>query len=392
MDCFSSLKKLASSIGISIQLYKNETLIDTTEIPFLPNPAYYYVKPYIHIGRPLSLISTQDALLCGYIEIVNTDYFLCIGPAVPFEYTINQARSILCDMDISDAHTGELLSACYEYPRMNTDMFANFLEFVAEFVNPDQKDLKIQISNKYNLFDVKDSKDLDTDEENSALEIENQMMDMIKYGKIDELRQFLQTSIPMRSLSLPMLTPSTIRSAKNILIASSSLASRVAVSQGVDYDTAVSLSDYYIHRVESLNNYNDIIALISTMQLDYTTRIATVLHPHSESYLINQIYDYVASHLHERISTKDVADALSMNGSYLTKIFRQETGQSIMEYIHKQKIREACYLLESSNLNYVVIADKLGYSSQQHFQKVFKSVMNMTPGKYRSLNSDHDIV
>ncbi|MDO4622139.1 MAG: AraC family transcriptional regulator [Eubacteriales bacterium] len=295
-------------------------------------------------------------------------------------------------MDISDAHTGELLSACYEYPRMNTDMFANFLEFVAEFVNPDQKDLKIQISNKYNLFDVKDSKDLDTDEENSALEIENQMMDMIKYGKIDELRQFLQTSIPMRSLSLPMLTPSTIRSAKNILIASSSLASRVAVSQGVDYDTAVSLSDYYIHRVESLNNYNDIIALISTMQLDYTTRIATVLHPHSESYLINQIYDYVASHLHERISTKDVADALSMNGSYLTKIFRQETGQSIMEYIHKQKIREACYLLESSNLNYVVIADKLGYSSQQHFQKVFKSVMNMTPGKYRSLNSDHDIV
>ena len=79
----------------------------------------------------------------------------------------------------------------------------------------------------------------------------------------------------------------------------------------------------------------------------------------------------------------DVATKLNLNSSYVSHIFKKETGQGIVEYITELKMEKARLLLQDKNLKIVQIAEKLGYNSQSYFNKCFKSHFGITPKQFR---------
>ena len=75
---------------------------------------------------------------------------------------------------------------------------------------------------------------------------------------------------------------------------------------------------------------------------------------------------------------------MKLNETYLSKLFRKETGLSISEYIRNKKIEEAMALLRYSEKTSIEIATDLGFSSHSYFISVFKKVCGMTPKEYRN--------
>ena len=96
--------------------------------------------------------------------------------------------------------------------------------------------------------------------------------------------------------------------------------------------------------------------------------------------------DYIYSHIHNRITVKELADYLGLSESYLSKLFHKEMGLSISQYILNLKIEKAKNLLQYSEYNVVDIANYLSFSSQSHFIQVFQKFTGMTPHKYRTKN------
>ncbi len=83
-----------------------------------------------------------------------------------------------------------------------------------------------------------------------------------------------------------------------------------------------------------------------------------------------------------------IADEMKLSAGYIVKLFRQQTGITVSDYINKIRIDEAARILSSTNYNIKKVMDMVGYDNESTFYKKFKTYTGMTPKEFRSLNSD----
>lgn len=84
------------------------------------------------------------------------------------------------------------------------------------------------------------------------------------------------------------------------------------------------------------------------------------------------------------ITLDKVAKAVSFSRSYVTRLFRENTGSSFCEYLTAYRLEKACMLLKNSSESVLDIALACGFSSVSYFIKVFKNAYGVTPLKYRA--------
>jgi AraC-like DNA-binding protein len=90
---------------------------------------------------------------------------------------------------------------------------------------------------------------------------------------------------------------------------------------------------------------------------------------------------------HERWTLKQLADRVGLAPSYLAELFVDHLGQPPHRYLNERRIERARQLLEGSDLTITGLAISLGYSSSQHFARVFRQLTGTTPTAYRSSSS-----
>ena len=85
-------------------------------------------------------------------------------------------------------------------------------------------------------------------------------------------------------------------------------------------------------------------------------------------------------------SVKQCGEAMNMSGSYLSDLLKIETGSSAKDHIHSYLIEKAKTTLLNSNSSISEIAFGLGFEYPQHFSKLFKGKVGLSPTEYRNLN------
>jgi len=102
---------------------------------------------------------------------------------------------------------------------------------------------------------------------------------------------------------------------------------------------------------------------------------------------IVEAYHFVNRSLDKKISLEEVAEALYMNPSYFSRLFKKETGETFIEYVTRMKMQRAMELLDSTGASIGKICETLGYDNPSYFIKLFKSNAGMTPAEYRGQKS-----
>ncbi|MFA9457586.1 response regulator [Halalkalibacter sp. AB-rgal2] len=98
---------------------------------------------------------------------------------------------------------------------------------------------------------------------------------------------------------------------------------------------------------------------------------------------IEKALRYIDDHLKEKVSLQDVANAVHLNGSYFSTLFKEEVGINFSEYVTRKRIQSAKHLLLQSDMPISLIAEEVGYQTQKYFNKIFKEYEGVTPGYYR---------
>ena len=127
----------------------------------------------------------------------------------------------------------------------------------------------------------------------------------------------------------------------------------------------------------------ELTRLNARMVREFTRRVEQVKCGVHGSCRVRAVRDYVLNHISRPITTKELAQALGTNRTYLCRMFREETGKTVQDYVTGIKMDEASRLLNTTAKTVAQMGSYLGYSSQSHFQRVFKKTMGMTPGEYR---------
>lgn len=195
----------------------------------------------------------------------------------------------------------------------------------------------------------------------------------------------VEEGIRMFSSNLPgHISDDPLRNYKYLFVASITLASRSAIAGGMDAERAYNISDLYILKMDTLQSVEDVKALHADMFAFYTKEMAALDKAAVYSKPVVLCIDYIYNHLHETIRTEDLAVQVGLNRSYLSTLFKKETGQSVSAYILSKRMEAAQNMLRFSNDSYAEIAAILAFSSQSHFIRVFRSQTGYTPKEFRN--------
>lgn len=87
-----------------------------------------------------------------------------------------------------------------------------------------------------------------------------------------------------------------------------------------------------------------------------------------------------------RLGLTDIADAVGLNASYLSRLFKKETGESITEHLTQFRIEKAKELLKDESLRLRDIAMAVGFNDVSYFSNTFKKIAGMSPTEFRMIS------
>ena len=99
--------------------------------------------------------------------------------------------------------------------------------------------------------------------------------------------------------------------------------------------------------------------------------------------LARQAAYFIREHSEQKFSLSGIAGALFVNGNYLARVFRRETGRTLLWYHNHTRCENAKRLL-TSDRSISQVGEETGFVSSAHFSHVFRKTTGMTPSEFRS--------
>ncbi len=126
------------------------------------------------------------------------------------------------------------------------------------------------------------------------------------------------------------------------------------------------------------NSMNDLVRRLTESVAEYQKRTAGC------SPAVIKVMDYIYLNYSQKITMEQIAAVSGYSVPHISRIFREETGSTVSDYIAQQRCKKAASLLKSSDLSIGDIGSLVGYSDNNYFTKKFRQYMGTTPGKYRN--------
>lgn len=162
-----------------------------------------------------------------------------------------------------------------------------------------------------------------------------------------------------------------------------------------DFEYAQKALEYGVNSyILKSTDYNELIRVFSKVKSDLdeankTSPQATALNAKTESEMnfnekiITIIKKYVEEHFRD-VTLEDLTKQVHMNPDYISKFFKQKTGQNFSDYLIEVRMKKAARLLDEVQYKTYEISDMVGYSNSFNFTRTFKSYFGMSPREYRN--------
>lgn len=177
-----------------------------------------------------------------------------------------------------------------------------------------------------------------------------------------------------------------VRNYQYLFVASITLACRFCIEGGMPAEEAFNLSDLYIRQADQCRTVQELFDLHGVMFRDYTQRMRDTARKTVYSRQVLLCMDYVEQHLQQPLTVELLAEELGLSPSYLSVLFKKETGVALSEHIRRKRIDTAKDLLQYTEFSCLDIAEYLCFSSDSHFSRVFRACTGQTPTEFRRRN------
>ncbi len=158
--------------------------------------------------------------------------------------------------------------------------------------------------------------------------------------------------------------------------------SRAAIEGGADMEQMFALNLHNVEQVEQMDSIEQLSVWLTNVMnryISYVFEFTNIKHVD----MIFKTISYIKEHYRQKLSLESIANHVYLSKSYLSKIFKEETGMSITNYINQVRVEKSKLFLTDRSYSLVDIANAVGFDDQSYYTKVFKSITGVSPGKYR---------
>lgn len=204
----------------------------------------------------------------------------------------------------------------------------------------------------------------------------------VKAGNVQKVKKLCEE--PFRAKEgLGVLSENALRNLKYHFVISAALIARMCIEGGMPLSESYGMSDYYIRIADSETDMDRISELHDEMSLEYAVRMRKISSGKVFSKPVAACIDFILEHLDIRIKMSDLCTLTGLSSSYLSRIFKDETGVTVTAFILDKKLETARNMLDYSEYPVSWITNTLAFPSESYFCKVFKEAYGTQPARYR---------
>jgi len=126
-----------------------------------------------------------------------------------------------------------------------------------------------------------------------------------------------------------------------------------------------------------------VIILKETHASDYKVKDDSInFEPYDRTTIISSLMNYMNKNYMQQISLDKISRNMYLSPAYISKVFKEETGESPINYLIKTRLSNACDMLKKNSLSIKQISKNVGYEDAYYFSKLFKKYYGVPPSKY----------
>lgn len=116
---------------------------------------------------------------------------------------------------------------------------------------------------------------------------------------------------------------------------------------------------------------------------EYLEKVDTAAAHNPGNQLVGQIMDYILNHLQDRITLKTLSAHFGINTVSLSRLIKEYTYTSFTDFVNNIRIERAIELIAEYDVSVTDAAFQAGFGSVRNFNRVFQSILGITPSEYR---------
>lgn len=391
MDLKYLCKVIGNLSGVPVRIFQGEKQVFFHSMVALPrDPMALYREDVLRVTGHVGYFVTPRFHYYGVVSAGDTK--IVIGPSRQVAESDQALRELGFRADVPPKDMDEFVQGMKSIVCMPLESIMQMLCTINYVLNGEKLELQDVTIHEAEQTSLKEQLErqrsdrafadngLQPAHEHNTYTQEQQLLRMVRKGDTASLRAWIASAPAIRG---GMLAADQLRQVKNTFVVTATLVSRAAIQGGLSHEDAFTLSDAYIQQCELLTALERIINLQYHMVLEFTERVERLRFGGNPSPLTLAVADYIQRHLSEPIRAERIARELYMSRPYLSARFKKESGETLTDFILREKTEEAKRLLRYSDKSLSAIGAYLGFSSPGHFAQVFRKYARMTPTEYR---------
>ncbi len=388
MDYHYFCETLSHLMGIPVRLYRSGKILhQCSNVEFSPDPVSLVLSDSLSSGQTVQFYESS-LLFFGVIHAKKPNIAIIIGPTFSVRPGSDSIHVLMQKLGLPHEQMRAFRYYLDNIPTYPIESFLQVLCFIHYFFNKKKLSVSDLIVQNVSLASSQTERTLppeviESEQEviHNTYQMEQQMLSYIVAGQPDALKSMFSGPPTGR---VGRIAHDELRQLKNTFVCAATLASRSAIQGGVSHETAFAMSDFYIQKAELLNDYTSLTKLNMSMLIDFANHVEALKSSGSYSKHVIAAIRYVNKNINQKLSLDQITGTVGISRTHLCAIFKLETGKTLLTYFTERKTTEAKRLLTTTDMPLGSISEYLGYSSQSHFQRVFRDQTGMTPLKYRN--------
>lgn len=357
-----------------------------TELPFI----WERVSTY-RLMQPNCIYQLRTEIGIQYFVFLSQEhnYLFFLGPSRPEHVSENSIRKRIAQFDLPKKTETRFLHQLTLLPTLSDDLLYQTCNLLMQHLI----DRNITVSHQILDFhtDLSQPHSMQKGDEipkmrqiETRYEISSMLTEAIKQGNLSMALSLLRDFQLGQTGEIRNANP--LRNFQNYCIILNTQLRHALENAGIHPYRLDKLSSQIGIEIENLQTLESAKEFVFLTLQKYCRLVQENAYPNLKP-LVHLAVTYIKEHLNEDLTVKETAHILGVNANYLSTQFHESMGLTFIDFVHRERTRQAAALLTNTNLQIGQIASAVGYNNTSYFAKQFLRFQNMNPSQFRKVGA-----
>lgn len=213
----------------------------------------------------------------------------------------------------------------------------------------------------------------------NSLDKEHELKLMVRNGEKRAAQQLLENLL----VDILEINSEHIDTVKTRVVELVVIISRAAVDGGADLSVILQQNSLFYLELLKITKSEEICLWSRDMLETFMNQIDINNKDQKNLQAIQKAAEYIRKNFRNKITIEDIAQVVYLSPCYVSRIFKQGLGCTLMEYLTQVRVEEAKTMLKNPKYNVMQVAEESGFEDPAYFTRVFKKLEGITPSKYK---------